>query len=100
VWISLEAAKRLAQQGKAVRVVSMPCWEAFALQDPSYRESVLPNSVQRRMSVEAGTPMGWERWARFNHGVRTFGLSGPWQLLAQEFGFTVEAVLAHYLDLN
>lgn len=99
VALAFEAAKRLHAQGKAVRVVSMPCWEAFAVQDESYRDAVLPPQVTRRLSIEAGTTLGWDRWARHQQGIDRFGASAPAQALAEAFGFTPDAIVAHYLDL-
>jgi transketolase len=97
--LALEAAQRLLTQDKAVRVVSMPCWEAFEARDPLYRDEVLPPPVTRRMSIEAGVTLGWDRYARHQHGIDRFGASAPAEDLAQAFGFTPEAVVAHYLDL-
>ena len=97
--LALEAAQRLHAQGKAVRVVSMPCWEAFAMQDEAYRDSVLPPAVTRRLSIEAGTTLGWDRWARHQQGIDRFGASAPAQVLAEMFGFTTDAIVAQYLDL-
>jgi transketolase len=99
VPLVLEAAQRLSAQGKKVRVVSMPCWEAFEAQGHEHRDAVLPPQVTRRLSVEAGTTLGWDRYARHHHGIDTFGESGPADALAEHFGFTVEAVVAKYLDL-
>jgi transketolase len=100
VWLALDAAQQLHAQGKAVRVVSMPCWEAFAAQDPGYRDEVLPPTVRRRLSVEAGVTMGWDRYASAQHGIDRFGASAPAEQLAEVFGFTVDAVVAHYLKLD
>lgn len=100
VSLAVEAATRLSAQGKAVRVVSMPCWEAFEAQDPAYKESVLPAAVTRRLSIEAGVTLGWARYAAHQHGIDTFGASAPIGALAEQFGFTPEAVVAHYLDLS
>lgn len=100
VSLAIEAATRLSAQGKAVRVVSMPCWEAFEAQDGAYKESVLPAAVTRRLSIEAGTTLGWARYAAAQHGIDTFGASAPIKELSEQFGFTPEAVVAHYLDLS
>ncbi|MEZ4380588.1 MAG: transketolase [Nannocystaceae bacterium] len=100
VALALEAAKSLSERGKAVRVVSMPCWEAFDAQPRAYRDEVLPPSVQRRLSVEAGTTLGWARYAAHQHGIDRFGASAPGEELAAHFGFTAQAVLEHYLALE
>ena len=99
VPLALEAAKQLHERGKAVRVVSMPCWEAFEAQNAAYRDEVLPPAITRRLSLEAGTTLGWDRWAKHHYGIDTFGASGSIEDLAEHFGFTPQAVVAHYLDL-
>jgi transketolase len=63
VSLVLDAAKKLSEEGKGVRVVSFPSWELFEKQDEAYRESVLPKNIQKRLAVEAGTGKGWERYA-------------------------------------
>ncbi|HRQ23090.1 MAG TPA: transketolase, partial [Anaerolineales bacterium] len=63
VSLILESAQKLADEGKGVRVVSFPSWELFEKQDEAYRESVLPKSIQKRLAVEAGSGLGWERYA-------------------------------------
>ena len=63
VSLALEAGRKLAaENGTAVRVVSMPCWELFEAQPQSYRDEVLPPDGEGRLSVEAGVSFGWERW--------------------------------------
>jgi transketolase len=96
--LAIEAARALAEQGQKIRVVSMPCWEAFAAQDPAYRESVLPRAVgrERRLAIEAGATLGWERYADHVHGIDHFGASAPAEILAEQFGFTVTAVLSRW----
>lgn len=100
VALALDAAKQLAAKGKSVRVVSIPCQEAFDAQDQAYRDSVLPPDVTRRLSVEAGVPAGWARYASEHHGIDHFGASAPAGVLAEKFGFTPEAVVEHYLSLG
>ena len=96
---TLTAARELETQGKRVRVVSMPCWEAFLAQSAEYRDEVLPPAISRRMSVEAGTTFGWSRFAAHQHGIDHYGASAPGKLLAEKFGFTSEAVVRHWLRL-
>jgi transketolase len=95
VWVCLEAGRTLAAEGVAVRVVSLPSWELFDRQEQSYRESVLPPAVPRRLAVEAASPLGWERYAGPGGaivGQQGFGESAPWKDLAAHFGFTPEAI--------
>jgi transketolase len=95
VDITLAAAQKLGEEGKNVRVVSMPSWELFEKQDAAYQESVLPDACSKRMAVEAGTSFGWERYVGRN-GVLVskddFGASAPFGVLLKEFGFTPENV--------
>ncbi|NVB39619.1 transketolase [Pseudenhygromyxa sp. WMMC2535] len=100
--LAREAALRLAEQGERIRVVSMPCWEAFAEQDAAYRESVLPPSVgrERHLAVEAGSTLGWERYADHVHGIDHFGASAPAEVLAEKFGFTVEGVIERWAQIR
>ncbi len=99
VSLAVEVAGRLQAQGKRTRVVSMPCWKAFEAQGEDYKESVLPKGVTRRLSVEAGVGLGWERYAAHQQSIDRFGASAPAGVLAEQFGFTANAVLARYLDL-
>ena len=80
VQVAMGAQKLLAADGIAARVVSMPCWEAFAAQSPEYRESILPRAVTARVSVEAGVTLGWQTWVGLDGaavGVDRFGASAP-----------------------
>lgn len=100
VATALAAAKSLhSDHGRRVRVVSMPCWEAFLAQPKAYQDSVLPPEISRRLSVEAGTTFGWDRFAGHQHGLDHYGASAPGKLLAERFGFVPEAVVRHYLEL-
>jgi transketolase len=97
VDLCIKAAEQLRSAGKKVRVVSMPCWELFDEQDAAYKESVLPKAVTKRLSVEAGTSMGWHRFvgsAGDTVSIDTFGASAPGGLCLEKFGFTVDNVLA------
>jgi transketolase len=97
VGLCLAARQTLVADGVAVRVVSMPSWELFEEQDAAYRDSVLPPAVTARVTVEEGSPLGWQRYAG-PHGVvlamRAFGLSAPMDVVAEHFGFTPAAVVA------
>jgi transketolase len=95
--MAVEAAKKLEEDGKKVRVVSMPCWELFAEQSAEYKESVLPKDVTARVAVEAGSSFGWERHIGSNGkfiGIDSFGASAPADILYQKFGITVDNVVA------
>ena len=97
VSLCVEAFERLRAEGIRVRVVSMPSWELFEQESPTYRESVLPAEVTARVSVEQAGTFGWERYvgptgARI--GMETFGASAPLKELQKKFGFTVEHVVA------
>jgi transketolase len=96
VQLVLEAGKRLAEQGVAVRVVNMPSLEVFDAQEASYRDSVLPPTVTKRVAVEMAHPMPWYKYIGTNGRVLAlnhFGASAPGDRVVQEFGFTVENVL-------
>jgi transketolase len=95
--LALEAHRRLAGEGVRSRVVSMPSWELFQAQPAEYREKVLPPAVHARVSVEAGSPFGWERWVGPGGaiiGVDRFGASARGPVVLAEYGFTVENVVA------
>jgi transketolase len=95
VHLCLEAAEALEAEGLATRVVSMPCMDAFAEQDAAYRDAVLPPGCRARLAVEAANPLGWHRWVGDDGavlGMETFGESGPYKAVFEEFGFTAENV--------
>ncbi len=97
VNLALEAGRALGAQGRAARVVSLPCWELFAAQPQAYRDEVLPPAVRARVAVEAGITMGWERWVGDGGatvGVDRFGHSAPGDRVFAEYGFTVDNVVA------
>jgi transketolase len=98
VALAVEAAKRLwNEDGRSARVVSMPSMERFLAQKCTYRDYVVPEVMTRRVIVEAGSRFGWDRF-RMNHKTTRFitkddfGASGPYKVLAKEFGFTAENV--------
>jgi len=93
--LAFTAAEALEEEGIPTRVVSLPCWERFEAQDQAYRDSVLPPSVRRRVSVEIGVSMGWERWVGDEGaiiGLDHFGASAPAGTILERFGFTAERV--------
>jgi len=93
--VALDAARGLAAEGIRARVVSLPSWELFAAQPAEYRESVLPAAVRARVSVEAATSFGWQRWLGDGGeavSLDHFGASAPGERLFEEFGFTAGRV--------
>ncbi|HKJ36861.1 MAG TPA: transketolase [Solirubrobacterales bacterium] len=95
VSLCLEAAELLEGEGTPTRVVSMPCAELFAAQDQAYRDQVLPPALEARLSVEAASPLGWNRFVGprgDSVALDHFGASAPADVLAEKFGFTPEAV--------
>jgi len=97
VSLALETAKLLEAQGTKTRVVSMPSWELFSRQSEAYRESVLPEAVRARVSIEAGATLGWHRWIGDRGiavGIDHFGTSAPAAAIAKAYGFTPEAIAA------
>lgn len=93
--LAVQAAQRLAAEGRAVRVVSMPCLEVFLAQDAAYREQVLPAGLQRRLVVEAGVTALWRGLAGPHGavlGVDDFGASAPAAKVFAQFGLTVDGV--------
>ena len=97
VEIAMRAADVLEQEGAAVRVVSMPCWELFEKQDDAYQEEVLPRGSAVKVVIEAGIRQGWDRWVGNDAAFVTmnqFGASAPYQVLYEKFGITVERVVA------
>ena len=97
VSLAVQAAKILEERGTTTRVVSMPCWELFAAQPQSYRNDVLPPAVTARMSIEAASTFGWERWIGdrgLAYGIDHFGTSAPAAAIAQAYGFTPDHIAA------
>ncbi len=94
---AITAQETLQADGIATRVVSMPSWELFAAQDAAYREQVLPAACTKRVSMEAGSTFGWERYVGMQGkaiGMDEFGASAPAGELMQHFGFTAENMVA------
>jgi transketolase len=101
VVVALQARDLLQARQVRTRVVSMPCCEFFAMQDPEYRQSVITRSARLRVSVEAGVSFGWERWVGEDGliiGLDRFGASAPYETLMKEFGFTAENVAQRVLE--
>ncbi len=102
VQLALAAQAKLAEQAIPARVVSMPSWELFAAQDQAYQDQVLPPSVTKRLSIEAGATLGWQRWLG-NQGVAIgidrFGASAPGDQAMHKLGMNLDNVLAQALEL-
>ena len=101
VGLALEVAAKLTKF--RVRVVSMPCWELFSEQTAAYHEEILPKHLRQRVSIEAGTTFGWERYIGLDGlaiGIDHYGASAPAEVLAEEYGFTAakicERIQAHF----
>jgi transketolase len=96
VPIAIEAANKLEEKDKAVRVVSMPSWELFEKQSQKYRHEVLPSDIKARIALEAGISQGWHRYVGDNGrviGIDHFGASAPYQILYENFEMTSEKVV-------
>jgi len=102
VGLCAKAQEKLRGYGIKTRVVSMPSWELFAAQPESYRDKVLPKTIRNRVTVEAGSTLGWCRWAGDNGviiGLDHYGASAPGEEVLRNFGFTAEHVTAAALHL-
>ncbi len=99
VEIAISVADRLEEHGIGADVVSMPCWERFDGQPQTYRDDVLPQGPLR-VSIEAGTTMGWERYVRdgLRFGVDTYGASAPIADLYRHFGLTADAIAPQIIE--
>ncbi|WP_322034120.1 transketolase [Paraburkholderia sp. J76] len=96
VSLCISAYETLKQEGIAARVVSMPSWDVFELEDKAYRDSVLPPDIHARVAVEQAATLGWDRYVgRFGSQIvmHTFGASAPLKALKTKFGFTPEHVV-------
>jgi transketolase len=93
--LAFEAAEALEADSINARVVSLPCWEAFDVQDAAYRDAVIPPTVRRRVTIEVGSATGWERYAGDEGailGIDHFGASAPAGVIFEKLGFTADRV--------
>jgi len=93
--IAVAVAEALEEEGIRSRVVSLPSWERFEAQDAAYREGILPRACRKRVTIEAGTPFGWERYAGDEGaivGIDRFGASAPAERIYEAFGITAERI--------
>ncbi len=99
VSVALQARELLSERGVAASVVSMPSWELFEQAPRDYRDSVLPPEARVRVAIEAGVPMGWERYAAAGVFMTSFGASAPGATVMEKFGFTAERLAATAMAL-
>jgi len=102
VHLASEAKKALEEKKVSVRVVSMPSWELFEKQDQRYKESILPQDVKVRLSIEAGVSLGWEKYVGSEGkylSVEKFGASAPGEIVMEKYGFNVDNVISKAKEL-
>lgn len=102
VSLAIEAQKELREKGIDVRVVSMPSWDLFEEQSDEYKEEVLPKAVTKRLSLEMGSSLGWERYVGLEGkslAIDEFGASAPGDIVVQKYGFSVENVVKEFEQL-
>ncbi|ACK62206.1 MULTISPECIES: transketolase [Bacillus cereus group] len=96
VSLAASAKAKLEEDNVSVRIVAMPSWELFDRQSNEYKESVLPSSITKRVSLEMGVSLGWERYVGQEGkvlSIETFGASGTGAEVMNLFGFTIENVV-------
>ncbi|HLS67394.1 MAG TPA: transketolase [Pseudogracilibacillus sp.] len=102
VSLAIDTKEQLRKQNIDARVVSMPSWDQFELQDESYKNAVLPKHVTKRVAIEMGASFGWERYVGFDGkiiAIDKFGASGPGNVVVEQYGFTVENVVENVQSL-
>ena len=102
VHIALEAGRMLKEKGISSRVVSLPSWEIFEAQDEDYRRAVIPPECKARVSIEAGSTLGWRRYVGESGatiGIDHFGASAPGKVLYEKFGLTAQALVSEAVRL-
>ena len=102
VSLAVDAKKELMEKGFDVRVVSMPCMDVFEQQSDEYKEKILPQTVEKRLVVEAGSSICWGKYLGFKGKsvtIDTFGASAPANVLFKKYGFTVENVVNKALSM-
>lgn len=96
VSLAMDAKKELEKDGIDARVVSILSWELFDKQDENYKEEILPKNITKRVSIEAGTTFGWQKYIGSEGksiGIDSFGASAPGPELMDRFGFNIENVV-------
>src|SRR5690625_1331487 len=102
VQLAVKAQAELKEKGHDVSVVSLPVWDRFEAQDQAYKDSVLPKSVKKRLAIEMGASLGWDRYAGDEGDILAidrFGASGEGNQVVAEYGFTVENVVNRYIEM-
>ncbi|MCE5207632.1 MAG: transketolase [Chloroflexi bacterium] len=102
VSLILSAAETLVRKGINSRVISFPSWELFEKQKPAYQQSVLLPEVKKRLAVETGVTMGWERWVGDQGkiiGINRYGASASAKTLMEKFGFTVDNIIDTVVEM-
>lgn len=102
VSLAVDAKKKLMEKGFDIRVVSMPCMDIFEQQSDEYKEKILPQTVEKRLVVEAGSSICWGKYLGFKGKsvtIDTFGASAPANVLFKKYGFTVENVVNKALSM-
>lgn len=102
VSLAVDAKKELMEKGFDIRVVSMPCMDIFEQQSDEYKEKILPQTVEKRLVVEAGSSICWGKYLGFKGKsvtIDTFGASAPANILFKKYGFTVENVVNKALSM-
>jgi len=97
VDLMLKAHEKLTEEGVKVRSISVPCLELFKRQSEEYKQSLLPDTCRARISIEAASSLGWDKYIGLDGqhcGMDTFGASAPLKSLQEEFGFTVPQIIA------
>jgi transketolase len=96
VSLAVNSKVELEKENISVRIVAMPSWELFSMQSEEYKESVLPSTITKRVAIEMGISLGWERFVGLDGkvvSIETFGASGDGETVMKEFGFSTENVV-------
>ncbi|MEJ2507424.1 MAG: transketolase C-terminal domain-containing protein, partial [Ignavibacteriaceae bacterium] len=96
VYLAIDAAEKLQEEGINVRVVSFPSWELFEKQDSKYKSQVLPEFIKARVAIEAGISLGWKRYVGDLGeviSIEKFGASAPYTTIFENYGFTPENIV-------
>lgn len=102
VELALNAADELEKKGFGIRVISFPSWEIFELQSEDYKKHILPDNIKKRIVIEAGRGIGWEKYIGEKGiaiTIESFGASAPDKILFEKFGFTVDNIVNKAIKL-